>query len=116
MDTKPENHVYVHFGYVNGGKDEGFRYSRGNPAVKSKFELIPFDLLNPITISGFIKYLWIKKAETNEHVRLMGLRLSTMPLGVLAKPWHIKAVASFMSNQEKYSLFYNQYLEYIESF
>jgi hypothetical protein len=108
--------IKVHWSFVGKNNEEGFRYSRGNPATKSQLELIPFDLLNPITISGFIKYLWIKKAQTNEHIRLMGLRLSTMPLGVLAKPWHKKAIGSFMSNQSKYSVYYHQYMQYIESF
>ena len=108
--------VKVHWGCVNSGRDEGFRYSRGNPAIHSKLDLIMFNNLSPIAISGFVKYLWIKKADTNEHLRLMGLRLSTLPLGVLAKPWHEKAIISFMSNQAKYSLYYHQYKEYILTF
>ncbi len=107
--------VKVHFGYINNGLNEGFKYSRGNPAIHSKLELIPFDLLDPITISGFVKYLWIKKADTNEHLKLMGLRLSTMPLTILAKPWHKKVVLSCMARQDKYSVFFNQYKEWILS-
>lgn len=113
---RAEKMVRVHLGYIGKDNQTGFRFTNGNPSVKSNLELIPFNLLNPITISGFIKYLWIKKADTCEHVRLMGLRLSTMPLGVLAKPWHEKAIIALMSNQKKYSLYYNQYQEYIESF
>ena len=110
------NMISVHWGYIDNGTKQGFRYSRGNPAIKSKFDLIAFNNLSPIAISGFIKYLWIKKAETNNHIKLMGLRLSTMPLAILAKPWHEKSIISFMANQEKYSLYYHQYKEWILSY
>ena len=70
MDV-PIKRVRVHFGYVNSGRDEGFRYSRGNPAVRSKLEPVQFDDLNPITISGFIKYLWI--AGLRAHFAVLGI-------------------------------------------
>ncbi len=104
--------VKVHLGYV--GKDDltGFRFSRGNPALKSQLELIPFDLLSPITIMCFTKYLFIKNADTCSNIKLMGLRLSNMPLMVMTKNWSDKAVLLFMVEQKKYSLMYNRYKEW----
>lgn len=113
---RAEKMVRVHLGYIENGTKTGFRFTTGNTNTKNNLELVPFNLLNPLSISAFVKYLWIKQAVTCEHLRLMGLRLSTLPLGILAKPWHEKAVVALMSNQEKYSLYYNQYREYIESF
>ena len=110
MDTVPDGYIPVHWGYINGGKEEGFRYSRGNPAVKSQTRPVQFNLVNPIFISGFIKYLYIKKANTCEHIRLMGLRLTNLSsLAVLAQTWHEKSITCFMANQPKYSLYFTQY-------
>jgi len=105
--------IACHLGYVDNGTKTGFRYSRGNPTVSSYNKLVPFNELSPIVISGFIKYLWIKKAQTGEHLRLMGMRFETQPLIVLPPYWYDKTIASLMGNQEKYSVYYHQYKQYI---
>ena len=93
-----------------------FRYTAGNPAVKSQTELVNFFDLSPLNMSGFLRYLFVKKASVPEDIGLIQLFLVNNPLGIVRNDWRYqKVIAILMSDryQAEFSVYYHQYKSYI---
>ena len=112
---KEKRMVRVHLS-LNKDNKTCYRYTAGNPNVKSQVELVNFYDLSPLNMSGFLRYLFVKGAKVPETIGLVQLFLVNNPLGIIRNDFRYQQViAVLMSDQHQadFSVYYHQYKSYI---
>ena len=112
---KTQGRVRVHLS-LDKKDNTCFRFTNGNPMTKNKLEAVNFYDLSPLNLSGFLRFMYIKKCQLPEAVAIIQLYVVNYPMGIVRNDYRYQTCVSVMMSDQyndMFSLYYQQYKEYV---